>query len=434
MDHLPMASPIPLLFITLKVTFTPTLGFNAGLNTKEITIQDINGDGFPDVLEEGANNGDIYAKLNRTGKTQLLKKVNTPLGGSWSIDYKREGNTYALPQKKWVMDKIITFDGFTADSEAGYGPDKSITYMSYLNPIHDRREREFLGFETVKVEQINPLDEVTALRYTLMNYHTENIYMKGLTKSTQSFDADDNLLRESATLYNLLNPQNPIVNFNASADDYYLQTGLSESLLDQSRLFVAPVHIITTEHEGDESLSIEERFSQYDLFGNLLQYENLGDTYNFPNGEDGYRTEIEYFYNEVPGIIYNSYGFPKNIKVKQLNSGQLLRERRAKYYYGKISEVTTVLNTNEDLNTVNLDYDDYGNLTSATLANGFNTTIGYENTVHTFPTSVTNSHGESSSTLYELLFGIPVLITDTNSQEMRTRIDNRGRFDRGNRT
>ena len=413
---------IPLWIIVLKVTFTGTAGFNAGVNEKRITIQDIDGDGYVDVLQSGSDNGDIVAKLNKVGKTNYLKTVNTPLGASWTVDYEREGNTYDLPNNKYVLSKITTYDGFVADN--AYGLDHTLTTVSYDDPQYDRRERQFLGFGQVKVNQDNPLDEST-YRYSLSEYYNENIYLKGLTKKSSSLENDGTILKEATTLYNIMDPDDPSIDLFSSDANGYLQTGIDQNQLDHSRLFVAPAKKTSSTYENSQGLTVEEQFLDYDQFGNLLIYKNLGDTYNSGPGVDSYRTEIDY-YNSVPSVV-NSKGFAKEVRVFSDNDDILLRQREAAYHKGKISQVKVKLNDTET-NVISLDYDIFGNMVTAGLVNGFNTSMTYENILNTYPTTTSNIHGYTSTAQYNYLFGIPVLSTDANGQDLRTRIDNRGRI------
>src|SRR5690606_131390 len=379
-----------------------------------------------DILQKGSDNGDVIAKLNKIGKTNLLKTVNTPLGGSWTIDYNREGNTYNMPQNKGVLKTIHTDDGFTADNT--YGLDETLTTVTYENPKHDRREREFLGCERVKVNQLDLANNEDIYRYTLTEYHNNNVYLKGLVKRTGLYDSSDNLLNESTTLYNIMDPENPQVNLNSNESIDFLQSGLTEDHLDKSRLFVAPVKTISTTYENGEGLSLEQQFTSYDDHGNLLTYKNLGDIYSSTLGNDAFRTELEY-YDYLP-TMYNSNSvcFVKNMKVIRQSDGQLLRKRSAEYTnQGKINKVTTSLNNSES-NEIVLDYDVYGNLIKSTLMNGFITNIIYDTKVHTYPIEVSNSFNEVSTSVYNYSFGVPILATDINGQQMRTRIDNRGRL------
>src|SRR5699024_8359190 len=73
---------VPLVFINLKSTFTASASVSASLNETTIAFQDIDGDGLPDVLSQVGDGTSIRVRQNQIGKTGLLKKVNTPLGGS----------------------------------------------------------------------------------------------------------------------------------------------------------------------------------------------------------------------------------------------------------------------------------------------------------------------------------------------------------------
>ena len=237
------------------------------------------------------------------------------------------------------------------------------------------------------------------------------------------FDANDNILSESSTLYNIMDPESPSTNVLLDEDDLYLQSDLSASLLDHSRLFVAPVKSISTMFENGQELTTEQQFLDYDVNGNLLTYKNLGDTYASSN--DAYRTELEY-HTFVAGTA-NAKGFVKKISVYKDNNNKLLRQREAEYYKGKLSKVTTKLNNTEN-NIVQLSYDDYGNVDQTTSNSNFITNITYDSDLHMYPTTITNSFGHTSSSEYNYLFGVPVLVTDTNNQQLRTRIDDRGRI------
>ncbi len=410
--------------IQIKTTFTPTAGLNAGVNEKRIVVQDINGDGFPDIIEKGDDNTSVTARINKLKKTHKLKSVKNALGGNWTVDYTREGNTFDMPQSQWVLSTIATHDGFTADE--GFGTNETLTTVTYSGPKQDRRERDFIGFNKVTIEEQNPSNEAV-FRESSQHYHTDNIYLKGALHSS-SLKANGTLLSSTSTTYNIMNPEAPETNLYPTTGSEYLQSGLNATSLDKSRLFVAPVKTVSTTHEneGNESLSVEQHFTKYDGYGNLLTYINLGDTYTSAAPTDAYKTEIEY-HPSTSMDVDNGVGFAKTIKVSRKNDGALLRQRFATYHKNKLSTITTKLNDTET-STVNLGYDAYGNLEESTSPGGFKTFLEYDEKVHSYPVSVSNSYGETSTSDYDYAFGVPTLVTDTNGQEMRTRIDNRGRL------
>jgi RHS repeat-associated protein len=424
--------PTPIPGISFKLTFTPTAAANANFSEKRATIQDLNGDGLNDIiLKTGTvNNSSINANLNKIGKTHLLKKVNTPLGGSWTVTYDRNRNTYSMPQNKWLLNSIETHDGFEGDS--GYGPNTSKIAISYQNPYYDRREREFFGFETVIINELDT--NGLTFRTAVNSYHNENYYLSGLQKASTVYNNSSQMLSSGSTLYNLLNPDDPAVNANAAAGGHYLQANLvpnAEMLLDQSRLFVAVARTISTSYEGNLGLTAQKDFLNYNSYGNLTSVRDNG-----TGPEDACRTEILYY----PHDQFMSYGpgFPQKISVYKNDNNLLMRERQAAYNNGTggLFEVTTKLNETEN-NKVRLEYDVYGNLTKFhDLENKneagtgyYSKTITYDTALKMFPVSIGNSFGETSYLQqYNYLFGMPMVTEDINGQRMRTRIDNRGRI------
>ncbi len=413
--------------IPFKVVFTGTAGVNGNYSEKLRTLQDIDGDGQVDVLSkgQGLNNSQVEAQLNRVGKTHLLKKVNLPLGGSWTVDYARNGNTYDLPQNKWVMANLTTNDAFFNDDD--FKPGSTATAVIYEEPKYDRREREFLGFGKVIILQKDP---VNTYRKIVNYYHTENIYLSGAQKSTELYTANGVLLTRENTLYNLLNPDAPTVNPNANAGGHFLQGNMvvnAASLIDKSRLFVAVAKTEATSYEAAQGLFAIKEIQEYDTSGNLTEYIDRGVT-----AADAFRTNIKYA--EVP--LENAVALPGEITVYKNSTNELMRQREASYNaQGKLAMVTTKLN-GSDTNRVSFEYDSAnGNLLIVKELDNLNTagsghfkkTFGYDATVRTYPITISNSFGETTAITYNYLFGVPVKITDTNGQNMRTRIDDRGR-------
>lgn len=426
----------PIFGIFFKVVFSPSVGVNANYNEKKNTLQDINGDGLIDVLYRSSetNNTSVSARLNMVGKNHLLKKVNTPLKGSWTVKYERSKNTYDMPNSKWLLNHIQTHDGFTADSI--YKPNNTVTTIAYADPKYDRREREFYGYKTVSIQQRTPVKPGLGPIYRTLRktYHNENYYLSGTENSSALYKGDGNtpgqLLSEEKTLYNLLNPDLPEVNMAANTNNNFLQANLASDVLDQWRLFVAPVKVTSTTYENTESLTSVKEFTNYDNKGNVLTYIDRGD-----GVEDAFKTVIEY-HASVPNVT-NGVGFAKKISVYKNSNNQPLRERSTSYgavTRGKFSQIAIKLNSTE-YNAVNFTYDVYGNL--ATLDDRYNLnaaglssyllTLTYDDVVKTYPIIFLNSFGERSLTDYNYMFGVPVLTKDVNGNSMRTRIDNRGR-------
>ena len=476
---------IPLItFFGIK--FTPKFNFGAeqSISRVENTIEDVNGDSFPDLLFAGngnnnavdgskTNDGELHARLSNIGTTNYLTKVNTPTGGSWEVAYERqaESNTFEMPQNKYVVSKISIFDGFTSDNN--WSPDRTVTSIQYTKPKYDRREREFYGYEKVRVNQhggynteINlnaPIaDFPNVYRYSVQEFHNNNYYLKGAIKKESLFDANNVMWTESKTTYGIYQPDTALsltdtkpvggtfndANYNLSGLDEnsikYLgnvttstitpNNGFICSDIDHSRLFVTPLVSVKTFTEGGTGLKYAVTSTEgIDAFGNIKQYRDYGE-----QSTDVYVSKIDYC---QPGTVdcpnlQNSFGYPKLISVFNSDGVTLKRERKATYdANGNLSAVITKLNGTENA-SVTMQYDpDYGNLSKVINENSINSVDGskffkkytYDDILHTYPVRVEDAFGYYSTSSYNYLFGIPVYTTDMNMQPMRTRIDDRGR-------
>ncbi|WP_116788964.1 toxin TcdB middle/N-terminal domain-containing protein [Flavobacterium psychrotrophum] len=317
--------------------------------------------------QSGSNSGSVNANLNKVGKTYLLKKVNTALGGSWTLEYEKNDNTYDLPQNKWVLSKVTTHDGFTGSgADTAFGPDITKTSFKYASPKYDRREREFLGFGTLTTKQLDPSNEVV-FRTVINYYYNENIYLSGLAKGSATYNSANQLLANQSTLYNILNPDAPVVNLNAESNNY-IQLNLAPSLLDKSRLFVAMVKTTSGSYENGQAQVSVKTVQAYNNTGNITSYIDGGSSH-----EDSYRTAIEY---HLASSFEQSAmtGFPSKISVYKYSNNQLMRQRSASYNTkGSMMQIVTKLNATED-NTVVFGYDAYGNLNKVTENDNKNST------------------------------------------------------------
>jgi RHS repeat-associated protein len=457
--------PIPIGIppaLCVKLVITPSFGGEQSLNRTENNIEDINGDGFVDILSTGggnSNDGELHARLSKIGKTHLLKKVNTPTGGSWEVAYERVGNTFELPQSKYVVNKIAIFDAFTADNN--WSNDRNVTSVKYELPHHDRREREFFGFGKLTVYQhggyntaLSPNLTAATLpeiyRYSVQEFHTNNYYLKGAVKKETLFDANHKKWTENKTTYGIYDSETPVsyLPFGSNSSSYNLSL-IDENKVrfnnsdinnvtfptfictkfDHSRLFVSPLISVKSFTEGETGLITAVTVMEgFDNKGNITQYRDYGN-----QNADAYVSKIAYNPITIYGQQYN--GYPSTIQVFDADGTTLKRERKAVYNTnGDLEKVITKLNTADDT-TVSMLYDTYGNLSKVTHENSINPLDNskffreytYDDVIHTFPVAVNDAFGYASSSIYNYLFGIPVYTTDMNLQPMRTRIDDRGR-------
>lgn len=433
--------------ILVKFTITPRIGINRSVSRSEHTVSDINGDGYPDLLSTGAegNDGDLAVRLNKTGKTHLLKQVNTPLGGYWKIDYERDGNTYEMPQSKWVMNSIIVNDGFTGDNQ--FTPDETKVSVKYYDGKYDRREREFMGYRAVQVNQLDVENGDDIYRFSMQEFHNNSYYLKGAVKKESlydgsvletdgSFDFYASHIPWASTETNYVvmargvnDPGNPV--FDANDDFTINDFGLPR---DKSSLFVSPIKTIKKFTEGGESpLYTYTEIKSFDENGNITEFVDYGNGVDY---NDEVLTDSDTSDNVRSVIEYNDpfVGLPTNIKVYE-NTSTLKRERIASYDNQANLEYVETKLTDSEYAKVSFQYDaDYGNLTRVTHeesvdenSNQFFYEYTYDDVVHTYPVRVEDAFGYGSNNTYDYRFGVLVYSEDMNYQPMRTRIDDRGR-------
>ena len=389
----------PAILVGLKLSISVTGNAGIGMNAERSRISDINGDGYPDYLSSKKDNH-LKVKLSTIGRTNKLKKVSQPLGSHFTVDYERLGNTYDLPQSKWVLKEVVSYDGFQGD-----GVDTTKNTFRYENGYHDRRERAFYGFETVTTNQHDMGNGGAVYRTQIQEFENGSYHKKGLLLSEYLQDKDGNKYTETVNTYGLTDRSD-------LASDVKFPT-LTKT---EKRFF---------EGEATAKKSTATEVSSYDTYGNITKYIDRGD-----NGTgDDYQTTIEYHKLTTPYIV----GVPKKMQVKSLN-GTLFRERSTEIdaNTGRMTAISSKVSGTEEA-TVNAEYDSYGNLKkiiSPPNHNGERMFFEYEydNETHTYPTNVKDAFGYSSQSVYDYRFGIPLSMTSMNGQVTNYTIDDAGRI------
>lgn len=392
-------------FLVLKICLTPGGSIGHSVSSEELQIADINGDGFPDLLESGSD-GELSVKSSTIGRTNLLKTVHRPMHSSFALNYQLTGNTYDLPQSKWVLAGVDLFDGLPGD-----GADHMKTTFEYEGGRYHRRERDFYGFQTVTTRQLDTKNNDAVYRTITQTFKNDNYYEKGLLVREALHDKDGNPYTETINTYELRDPANQGP-FNPLSE-----TGRGYPALTETRKLF---------YEGQPTPGLQNRTTfVYDILGNVIQFTDFGD------GTAGDILTATITYHDIDPLYIKA--LPKTIEVKGPD-GSRLRYREADVdNTGNVTQIRQFLASGNPA-TFDMAYDPYGNLTKITRpenAQGkrLHFEYTYDNVVHTYATQVKDTYGYTSATTYDYAFGLPLESVDVNNERIRYSLDAKGRID-----
>jgi len=392
---------VPLLLA--KLCFNPSGSAGHGISHPETQFIDLNGDGFVDHITSEDRNS-MVVRFSTIGRTNLLKKAYGPIGSSFEVDYTLTGNTYDLPQGKWVMSRLETFDGWADSQNLEQGSDNTLTTFRYSSGKYSRREREFYGFAEVVSRDHFTRGDQDVYRSTTRTYHVGDYYHKGLLLSTELRDADEVLWKRSESAYELRPAGFDPVNDAGSA---------------------FPALIATTEssYENGQGPMARSMSFDYDVRGNVIAYSDRDE-----QNSDTVEVALTY-HDPLPGYICST---PHTQSVSV--GGIVRRERRQEQddrgniisIEQKIDEATWARHE--------FGYDDLGNLVSMQRpenhrGESLEFTYTYDPDVRTHVASVSDSYGYSSFSSYYPEFGQLKSSTDINGELTEYTVDARGRVD-----
>lgn len=380
------------------VVTNPGVSTGTGIGRTEQILRDINGDGYADQLTSTRDDQLVVAQ-NTTGRSNLLKSVSRPMGSRIELDYTRDGNTYDQPQSRFVLSKVALYDG-----HAGDGQDTQLTTYRYSGGVWDRLEREFRGYRTVVAEQRDPAGDGVS-RVTTTGYAVDSHYTRGLVTSTRIADGGGHLFTETVNTYQVRD----------------LATGVA---------FPQVVRNEQRFHEGQEQPRVTTAVEMsYDDVGNMVRSVDLGDT----GAADDVETRIRYTYEDQACRTANVLATPKSVDVR--GNGVLLRHREATVdcATGDVKQQRATL-ADGTVAVTDVTYFANGNVQSVTepanaAGQRYKRTFEYDPALATHVTAVSDSYGYRSTTSYNLKYGLPETVTDTNGQQSRTLYDQLGRVD-----
>lgn len=410
----------------IKIVFNPGGNFSTGMGRPEVAFRDVDGDGFADhVLSE--TDSELKVALNSIGRTNLLKRVHRPLGAIFEIEYSREGNTFELPQSRWVMSRTTVFDGVPGDHR-GNGADYQVMTFAYQSPLYERNEREFYGYGTVTEIHLDTngltgadLELATPYRRITRHYLNTNYYNKGLMAGDLTEDVQTDVTRpflETLNTFQLRDVETGL----PVADPSSTTATVFPALLRTARRFYEgqplPGKSTHTEHD-------------YDALGNVTRFFDAGDT----GAPDDLEAIITYTAADSACNNPTNYlvGLATRIEVRGNGALMRLRTARINCANGDVEEVSQFLEGGQAA-TTNLTYFTDGNLRTVTgptnnVGQRYSVTYEYDPMLATHITGITDSFGYSSTMDHDLRFGKPTTTTDINGQSTTYVYDTVGRAD-----
>lgn len=392
--NLAFTIPIPIYILLLKICINPSGSGGQGVSRQEKAFMDIDGDGFADYVESQKDD-ELIASASNIGRTNMLSTVKGPLANAFfTIGYQRVGNTFDMPQSKWVMKNITACDGVPGD-----GIDTIRRSFEYEGGRQDRYEREFYGFSKVITRELNTADQNKIYRSHVQQYLNTSYYNKGLPAAEWTEDAAGHRYTQTNFMYDI-KPVQDSTRFPA--------------LKQTEKLF----------YEAAATTNIKNITSyEYDTLGNITRIEDEGD------GTAAGRSQTTIAYHKDDNLYLRSA--PVSVEIKD---AQGVRRKRTSTYNtaGALVKIQSFLADGTDAAT-DIAYDEYGNITTlAKPANHWGKRMTYifeyDPAVHTYPVKVTDSFGYITTTEYDYRFGVATRTLSRNNEPTRYQFDNRGRI------
>ncbi|NLX72768.1 MAG: hypothetical protein GXY94_05645, partial [Bacteroidales bacterium] len=402
----------------VKIVFNPSVELSQSFSRTVEQLMDLDGDGYPDFVTS-ASSGELKVNYSKIGKTNMLKKVNLPLGASFTLDYEQTQNSFEMPNRQWVLTAVET-----NDMHPGDGADITRAEFEYGSGYYDRYERTFYGFDKVVSKQIDTENGNAVYRSEEQLFENKSYYTQSMMYQSTVSDGAGLIYMQTKNDFAYRAIENP-------GSDASVKTITADDLSDYCKgtLSVFP-HLKSTVnyyYEGatEAGKSYYKEFD-YDSKGNISEYRNFGDR---ENGDKTIYGTVVYHQNSDKYI----YNIPEEIVVK--SEGKQYRQRKTVINdKGQITRVQHFIDQG-DYAEVELQYNDYGNISKKILPPNYKDErmffeYEYDKQVFSYPVKVSDAFGYSSSTEYDFKYGVPVLSTDMNNNNMRFEYDEKGRLTR----
>ena len=298
----------------IKIAINPGIYAGHSMARPHYELQDIDGDGFLDVLESDRET-ELRVKRSTIARTNKLKTVTNSLGGKFTVDYEHSSPTYGLPGGKWVMSSVDVDYGIDYND---YKIPNTKTIYEYGHGVRDRHEREFLGFgEVVSKQYYNRPNDQRLFRQTVEEYDTASIYTAGSLLSTRVENSAGDIMTKTENEYYMFGIKNS--NSNNYGGTYRFDTTFV-CWNDRGAAYAPIKYSQNRQYERtDTGTVMSESWYQYyvspgdhGLLRNY-KYSNKGGLGCNGNGAFDYRTNISYHSNLDEN--HHIFGLPLRVKV-----------------------------------------------------------------------------------------------------------------------
>ncbi|HZC27936.1 MAG TPA: SpvB/TcaC N-terminal domain-containing protein, partial [Actinopolymorphaceae bacterium] len=302
----------PLCIAACYLIVNPGGHFDRSVSSQQVEMTDVNGDGLPDSVSSSSDSG-MSVRENLTRRTNLLKAVHNPLGGTISLDYTRKGNTVNEPYSQWAMSRVDVNDGRPGD-----GVNNQVSTYTYDGNSYNALERVFLGYHTVTQNQIDVTHADQVLRTYVRTYDNDNVFDSGLqTAETLVDPATGNPVTRTLTEWRL-------VDLATKTDADLAPTAADPANVRLLTMAVSPRRVRTTQQWFDSTGTLAKSTATqftYDDLGAVVQTRDFGEP-----GTTADDVTADVTYSQCTGAGDSWVHLPATLRVTDAG-GHLLRER-----------------------------------------------------------------------------------------------------------
>jgi RHS repeat-associated protein len=409
-------------------------------------LMDIDGDGRLDQVFKNAWNlvfiagedhpelARVYARLNQTGKSNLLRTVNRPLGGAISLDYTRIGNSVVdgwlpwgqqirvdMPEARWTLSGVTVTD----NRGGSYSEGINVHPLGY----YDRAEREFYGFAMVDIFHADS-------SYKRLQFDNQDYCRRGRLLADVDIGQDDRVLRATAMSFSMGSTP------NATGSCFVaLASTLEQQFNGKSSIFELgdPTSVFLTQPVSTPAPVAHLTTESFDSLGNLTAVRDFGDISTSADDvwQDIHYTTPSGHFTGVDRVTSrrNSDGvaFAQREATFALTGTAPLLTQVKDYIFGGNAPGTGTAYTGQATQVTAYNYTylaaDLGNPRTVTDPATYALTYDYDST-KTHVTKVTDSFTLTSSATVNMDFGLPATTTDANGKVVTYLYDVYGRLNK----